>query len=237
MTYQKQTTPKLFYGKWPYKIECRCSGSWMIKRRGVGETLRFCLSSDTVGFGYRRDTIDKPRLRDFLNNVEGYLLRDDIQVRSEHYTFNIYCKDTDLYNSILKKLSGYVVKAFEPSNIQEFEYMMQNSHKKVLCNQLPHEKFRYKVYFKPGCDIDIKSKFGSWLESYGDKVNIPNNTFKWFNSGWRNSPYVYVSDQSILSMIVLFLGHNVHKVEEFIPRSSINISLDQDNVCQHLASD
>lgn len=237
MTYRKQTTPKLFYGKWPYKIECRCAGSWMIKRRGISETRDFCASNDTVGYGYRRETVDKPRLLNFLNNVESYLDQEDVQVRSEHSTFNIYCKDTDLYNSILGKMSGYVSTVFEPSTAQELEYMIQNSHKKVLCNHLPYEKFKYRLYFRPDCDSNVKRSFSSWVTNYTDKVKITNNTFKWFSSGWRQGPYIYVMDQATLSMMGLFLGNNVQKVEEFIPRSSINIILDQDNVCQHLASD
>jgi hypothetical protein len=209
----------------------------MIKRRGISETRDFCASNDTVGYGYRRETVDKPRLLNFLNNVEAYLDQEDVQVRSEHSTFNIYCKDTDLYNAILGKMSGYVSTVFEPSTVQEFEYMIQNSHKKILCNHLPYEKFKYRLYFRADCDSDVKRSFSSWLTNYMDKVKITNNTFKWFSSGWRQSPYIYVMDQATLSMMGLFLGNNVQKVEEFIPRSSINIILDQDNVCQHLASD
>lgn len=209
----------------------------MIKRRGISETRDFCASNDTVGYGYRRETVDKPRLLNFLNNVESYLDQDDVQVRSGHSTFNIYCKDTDLYNSILGKMSGYISTVFEPSTAQELEYMIQNSHKKVLCNHLPYEKFKYRLYFRPDCDSNVKRSFSSWVTNYTDKVKITNNTFKWFSSGWRQSPYIYVMDQATLSMMGLFLGNNVQKVEEFIPRSSINIILDQDNVCQHLASD
>lgn len=209
----------------------------MIKRRGISKTRDFCASNDTVGFGYRRESIDKPRLLNFLNNVEAYLDQEDVQVRSEHSTFNIYCKDTDLYNAILGKMSGYVSIVFEPSTVQELEYMIQNSHKKVLCNHLPYEKFKYRLYFRADCDSNVKRNFASWVTNYMDKVKITNNTFKWFSSGWRQGPYIYVMDQATLSMMGLFLGNNIQKVEEFIPRSSINIILDQDNVCQHLASD
>lgn len=236
MTFRKQRTSKLFYGKWPFKIKCRCAGAWMVKRNGVNDTLRYCLSRDAEQFGYRRNYVDKAKLRDFSKTVEPYLNREDIQIRTEGDTFSLYCKDIDLYNKILAHLSGYISEAWEPETAQELDYVTNNSHKKVLSNQLPYEKYQYRVYFKPDCDSNTKEALARWVPNYGDKIKMSNGTLKWCFSGWRQGPFVYVQDQSTLSMICLFMGHNIHKIEEFILRSSINTILDQDNVCQHLAS-
>ena len=208
----------------------------MIKRKGFSETLRFCLSSEPNRFS-NRSSIDKPRLRNFAKTVEQYLNRKDVQTRSEYDSFSLYCKDVDLYNEILLELSGYIIEVGVPETDQELDYMTNNSHKKVLSNQLPYEKYQYRVYFKPDCDSNTKEALAKWVPNYGDKIKMSAGTLKWCYSGWRQGPFVYVQDQSTLSMICLFMGHNIHKIEEFILRSSINISLDQENVCQHLASD
>lgn len=239
MTYRKLKTTKLYYGKWPYKIECLVAGSYRIKRYGIGHTLQFCFSNeDDISYRYYKNNFSKAqkdRLREFANDVEPFLNKE-VQIRTESGHFNIFCKDTNLYNRIIRSLKSYISAVYEPASEVEMDFMMNNSHKKVLCNHLPFNQYHYKVYFKPNCDINLKGKLESWLLNYTDKVKIPKGTVLWFVRGWRPAPYIYVADQSTLAMVGLFMGGNIHKVEEFIPRSSINTTLDQEKLCQDSVS-
>ena len=232
-------TSKLFYKKWPYKIECWGKNFWMVKRLGIDEVVNYCLKRAKPGMSNYWDfksigAEEKARLLNFARSVELFLDKD-LQVRVEGYSFNIYCKDTDLYNELVKELDQYIVELHEPESAAELDYLNDNGHKKVLCNKIPFNKYKYKVYFSPSCKADTKARFESWIHNYSTKVKIPRGTVHWFVKGWYQSPYIYVEDSGTLAMIGLFMGQDVKKVEEHIPRSSINISLDQDNTCQQLA--
>ena len=231
---KKSTTSRLFYNKWPYKIICMVENSWMIKRLGVARTLDFCLNKS---YHPRKSSAEsKELLLNFTKDIESFL-KDDLQIRAEGRLFSIYCKDTDLYDTLVKNLHTYIYEVIEPANAQELEYMIDNGHKKILCNQLPHQKYRYKVYFKSGCNLDIKSQFGSWIRNYSTKVRIARSTKNWFTSGWISAPFIQFEDRPTLAMVGLFMAGSVVKVEEFILRSSINTCLNQEQVCQHSVLD
>jgi hypothetical protein len=170
------------------------------------------------------------RLLAFTNAIEKYLTKE-VQVRTEGDSFCIYCKDPVLYESMIVDLDRYISKIWSPSNIIEQEVMVESNSRKVFCNQLPYEMYTYKLYFKQNTPPGTKDSFWKWRGNYGSKMRAPQSTVKWFlNNRWA-SPYIYIQDRSTLSMALLFLGNSVHKVEEFIPRSSINISLDQETTC------
>lgn len=227
---QKLTTSKLFYKKWPFKIECHCPGSYMLKRQGFGHTMAYCLSQkeDT----WRKPKIDKVTLKDFAESLEPFLNKD-LQFRAEGSTFNIYCADYDLYKSISQRLKNYVVKLYEPGSKLESDYMVDNNAKKILCNHIPFNQFNYRVFIKTGTPLDVREKFESWISKY-TTIKAPKHVISWLSSGarWGTMPFVYVQDSSTLSMIGLFLGGYVLRVEQFIPRSSINIPITQEETCQ-----
>ena len=232
-------TSKLFYKKWPYKIECWGRNFWMVKRFDIDKVVEYCQKRAKAGLNAYWDykqlgAEDKGRLLAFTRAMEPYL-DQDLQIRVEGNTYNIYCKDTALYNALKKDLREYIIEVHEPASMAEVDFLNDNGHKKVLCNKIPFNKYKYKVYFSPNCKPDVRARFESWIHNYNEKVRIPPGTVYWFVKGWRQSPYIYVEDSGTLAMIGLFMGQDVKKVEEHIPRSSININLDQDNTCQHLA--
>ena len=47
MQIQKLTSSKLFYNKWPYKIECYILGASRLRWQGVETTKDFCLGELT----------------------------------------------------------------------------------------------------------------------------------------------------------------------------------------------
>jgi len=237
INYRTQKTSKLFYKKWPYKIECNGKNFWMVKRLPFAKVIDYCTSKNrrhglSTFWDFKTITAEeRDRLLKFARSVEPFLDKD-IQVRVEGNHYNIYCKDTVLYNDLKKDLDKFIVEVHEPESSAELDYLNDNGHKKVLCNKIPFDKYKYKVYFSPSCKADVKARFESWLHHYTAKIKIPRGTVHWFVKGWYQSPYIYVEDSGTLAMIGLFMGQDIKKVEEFIPRSSINISLDQEQTCQ-----
>jgi len=236
VNHQKFPTSKLFYGKWPYKILCIVKESWKIKRMGVDKTIEYCYNPRNTFYAnkWRGNPTDISRLLKFTTAVEPFLSKE-IQVRAENSMFNIYCKDQTLYNDMVTQLDEFITEVHEPINIYELDYIVDNGAKKILCNQLPHKKYQYRVWIKPSFKPDARLNFSIWLANYQDRVLSNNSTIKWFNSQgryWSDQPSIYIKDSATLSMVGLYLGNNLQKVEEFIPRSNINISLNQENTCQ-----
>jgi len=236
MNYQKFPTSKLFYGKWPYKILCKVNESWKVKRMGVEKTIEYCYTPKNTFYvdKWRGNSTDVSRLLKFTTAVEPFLLKE-IQVRAENNMFNIYCKDQTLYNDMLVQLDEFITEVHEPINIYEFDYIVDNGAKKILCNQLPYKKYQYRVWIRPSFKQDARLNFSNWITNYGDRILPTKSTNKWLINNsryWGDQPNMYIKDSATLSMVGLYLGNNLQKVEEFIPRSNINISLHQENTCQ-----
>ena len=203
----------------------------MVKRLGIPRTVEYCLSQKNNNYGFWKG-IDKARLLTFANAVEPFLDKE-IQLRAEGSTLNIYCKDRVLFDQLIDQLSDWIETVFEPANNAEQEFL-NGSTKKVICNHIPFKTYPYKVYIKSTTPLNVRSSFETWIQHYEGKIKTPNHTQKWFiqGSGWGWIPTVYVKDSATLSMVGLFLGSNVQKVEEFIPRSSINSTINQEQLCQ-----
>lgn len=226
MKLQKFPTSKLFYNKWPYKILCIVTESWRIKRLGLKKTLDYCYNPDNVFYSnrFRGSPQVIINLLKFTHAMEPFLSKE-IQIRSEGNLFNIYCRNTELYNEMISKLDEFISEIHEPINNHEFDYMINNSAKKILCNQFPHKKYQYRIWIKSSFDNELKLKFSQWILNYNNNIMVSTHTHNWLmlNSRyWIPQPSIYVKDSSTLSMVGLFLGNNVQKVEEFVLRSSIN---------------
>lgn len=232
MTPRKSVTSKLFYQKWAYKIDCICPGSYMIKRQGVARTLAYCLEPQDHYDPWRRH-VDKKRLMLFLTDVEQFIDRKDLQIRTESGHFTIFCSDPALFKSLKLKLDHWIREIWEPGNEVERDFIVDNGSKKVLCNELPYSIYNYRVFLRNNISVNTKESFQKWQKNYIGKIGIPKGVQKWLISGqvWASSPYIYVSDSATLSMVGLFLGNSVLRVEQFIPRSSINILIDQEQPC------
>jgi hypothetical protein len=222
---QRQKTRKLFYNKWPIKIECVLNKSGTIARVGIDETLAWVNgnSANSLNSWYWRDAI-KSDISEFALAFRPYE-NQEIRVRGEGSHFNIFVKDTALSEKIIKSMEKWVSIVTEPSSAEEFDFLIGHN-KKVICNTLPKGQYQYKIYLKTKMSIDNRKKFLEWLSRYGDSYDIATNTSKWLNheKHWIQDPFFYAKDQYGLSMCGLYLGNNVSKIEEFIPRSKINTS-------------
>jgi len=245
MKLQLQKTSKLFYNKWPYKIACHINGGNRLTFLGIESVRAWCtgsVSKDDMPFWMRNSKMlkeDKAQLLLFTVKVEPYLdlkKTKQGQIRAEGRHFNLFCRDKEMMEAISAALEPWVTDIYGPSTDEELEFMLVSDNKRITCDQLPYEKYQFRIYLKNDMPSDRRSKFVEWRKTYQDRVFVSGQTERWLLNSltyqWMQSPFLYVEDAKTLTMVGLFLGGNVKKVEEFIPRSSINTILDQEQTCQ-----
>ena len=171
-----------------------------------------------------RRPIDKVDLKKFAFKVAEILENKEVKIRTEGNHYNIFCADTQLLDIIQKELYPWIQQVTSPETTEQYDFLMENGHKKVICNQFPHDKFRYRVFLRESAKQDARSNFYNWLTRYQDKVKITGNTARWMQCKlmYAQDPYFYVEDDKMLSMVLLYLGNNCKKIQEFILKSSIN---------------
>jgi hypothetical protein len=225
MQIQKLKSSKLFYNKWPYKVECVQSGAARIIHGGVELTRQWCsapANSDRFKY-WNNANIDKAQLSKFIEVVVPYIENKEVGIRVEGANFNLFCKDQIILEDITTNLAPWIKKISGPETQEEYDYLIANGHKKILCDHLPKEKYRYRVYIKTSYPEDKRVNFLNWAVRFPDKIEIAGSTKKWLegNQRWAMDPFIYVGDEKTLSIIGLQLSGYVRKVEEFILRDTV----------------
>ncbi len=218
---KKQKTNKLFYNKWPYKIECHIAGANKITVYGIDRVLDWCDGHLNIGEARH---IDKKEIQKFINLSKPFMEdQENIKIRTEGAHFNLFVKDPVLLDKIVKILRPWVWNVFEPSNEAELQFLLDNENKKVLCDLLPYDKYTYKVVMRSS-KVNIKEQFLNWSKNYSeDQIKISGQTERWLQGqySYKQDPFFYVKDAPMLTMTRLFLGDNVRRVYEYVPRSSL----------------
>jgi hypothetical protein len=168
---------------------------------------------------------ERERVLEFLDKVEPFL-KDDLQIRTEGGHFNIFCKHALLRDKIIQELEPWITDVQGPDSEEELAYMLANGKKKVLCSKLPHQQYRYKLYFNSNMPADARSKFLGWSNNYKEYISIAETTHKWLDGKrhWTQSPFMYVEDDKTLSMFGLFLGNNIKNIEEYVLRENLIVA-------------
>lgn len=227
MQIQQLKSSKLFYNKWPYKVECIALGASRIIHTGVNLTKEWCNSNGSSKFrNWENPNIDKADLLRFIDAVGPFLDSKDVQIRAEGAHFNLFCKDKTILECIDLRMSPWIKGIFGPTTDEEHAFLMENGHKKILCNKLPKEDYRYRVYFKTKFPEERRNAFATWSENYKDKLEI-SPTSKYWMSGERlytQDPFMYVKDDKTLSLVGMYISGYVKKIEEFILRENIVVA-------------
>ena len=229
MQIQKLNSSKLFYNKWPYKIECYISGASRLKWLGAEITKDFCLSkpTPTLWSWQSNDKLDKDNkaaLLTFTYGIEPFIeLKDQLQIRVEGRRYNIFCKDRVLLESIYNAVKPWVQRVSGPTTEEELDYMLDNGHRKILRDVLPKNMYQYRIYFKESWNIADRNKFLAWVTKNPDIVDISRSSKEWLQGDkrWIYNPFIYVKDNKTMTMVGLFTSGNVKRVEEFILRENL----------------
>lgn len=226
---QQLKTSKLFYNKWPYKLVVRLAGTGSVKREGCDKTIEYC---QLPGWG-RWQEINKKELTLFCKKFKQFEDKE-IQMRVEYQNMSIFCDDEAMIDNMAHELQFWAHEIWKPNSAADLAVLKASKARKVMCNVLPHGKYQYRVKIKSMMDLNTRANFQNWLKNYGDKVRLSDHTVKWFSygkGGYGWNPFILVADSATLSMIGLFLGANLSSIEEFVPRTSINTSI-KEQQCQ-----
>lgn len=227
---KKLKTDKLFFGSWPYKIATKIKGGNYIKIYGVDNVIK---NANQYQFYTRR--YGPPGLQDqtasqhYRNKLQEFAVLfkpyadAEIKVRAEGSHFNIFVKNVDLFNKIQKDLAEFVYETYEPENDQQLNTLLSNQ-KYVLCDQLPHDRYKYKIILK-NMPEEIRKNFYNWMVKYpSTKIKTSPSTERYLKGSryYMSDPFIYIDDNSMYMMTLLSLQGYVRRTEEFILRSSIN---------------
>lgn len=224
-------TSKLFYNKWPYKLVLVVDGAYFVNREKCAAVIKRC--NDPIWGNNRYQSINKEDLSTFCEKFQQFE-NTNTQKRSEHNSLSVFCDDIVLLDNMIQEMQPWVYEIWKPESDADLKFLTSTTAKKVVCDALPYEKFRYRVRIKSMTDLNTRANFANWINNYQDKTSISGHTKKWFYSGkggYGWNPFLYVEDTATLSMVGLFLGNNISSTEEFVLRSSINTSLEEQQ-CQ-----
>jgi hypothetical protein len=228
-----QKISKLFYNKWPFKIECLVKGGHKVKFYGA-EHIRSLSSLDVDVFNSgplwrkNKETIDKFDLLKFTDAVEPFLeAKEDIQIRTEGAHFNLFCRDPAIKDSICKRLYPWIQNTFGPDTQEELDFLLEQNHK-VICSTLPHGKFKFKVLMKGWiAKPEVKENINQYLKKLDPStIKISPGTVYWLegNTNYKQDPFFYLVDDKPLLFLRL-MDSNIKRVYEYVERDSINTNL------------
>lgn len=188
---QKLKSSKLFYKKWIYRVETQLPNHGKMNLR-----------------------------KNILNLVAPYTSTKQLQVRHEGSHLNLFCNDYAILEKIDELLCSYITKISGPTTQEEADYLLENGSKKILCDKLPKDNFKYRIYFKYHWQEDKRTLFYQWSEKNKDKIIVSPTSKLWLSGKrkWAQDPFAYVKDDKSLSMIGLQLTGYVKKVEQFVER-------------------
>lgn len=228
----KKKDNKLYFNKWPYKIECRLVGAHRVKHLGPDQ-IKAWANSDADDYLWespfrRGPRLDKINLHNFANAVEPFLnMKETVQVRVENSHFNLFCSDPMLKDQIYNALKKWVIEVHGPATQEELDFLIGN-HRKVICNELPYGKFKYKVVIKSWIDNpEVKRKLLNYLVALGeDKVKCSPETIRFLmdQTRYKQDPFFYLVEDKSLTFIRL-LTNDIKHVYEYVERDSINTVL------------
>lgn len=198
-------TNRLFYNKWTYKTIIQVKRNW-------SSNLRL---PDGI-----------PTCRELKCALDQKIDRKLYSLRTEGQRSSVFCKDKEVFNTIKSLFPNFVVATYEPENTQHEDILTGQSRRKVLCKKLPWQSYQFKFYFNNYMNTEMKLSFWEWTQRYKKKIQLTHSTIDWLKShSFQSSYYGYAVDESMMSMICLYLGNNIRYIEEYVPVDDINSKL------------
>lgn len=221
-----QKTNKLFYNKYPYRIECRVKGSEYINK--CGQTS---LPINKFYFDHLTKK-EKESLKLFAPVVKP-LFEGNYKIRQGCGNFGVYAKDKDEMENIKQILGTWISSITEPDSDDELNVLSAANHK-ILCHRYPHRKFKYKVLLRSNLNVMEREKLSNWINLNTDKCRLCKRTKFWIDRErkWCFEPFMYVESSKELMMINLLLSDGVKKTYEYIQRSTEINSVSEDELCK-----
>lgn len=223
---QKQLTKKLFYRKYPYKVELKCEGANYVRLRGIDNVIRSCENNESLHgtrYSWRlTKEIDTVVLHKFAKSIKPFI-EEGLKTRAEGAHLSFFLEDKTKFLSVITDLKEFVVTTWEPASDEELAYLTDNK-RKIIVDELPYGKFKHKIVFKTNWRQDKSQNFLDWMAKYPkDDYKISPASYSYLSGQTRyvQDPFMYITEAKMLTMLQLFAGDNIRYVEEFVPRSTL----------------
>jgi hypothetical protein len=220
LTTKNLITKRKFYGKWLYKVTLKLPGIAMLRLENLDRVEKFLTTiqtPDTLKYSWHKKAYDNKddiiAVCKFLKKVD----KDTWAKRIETNNMDIYTNDTKIYNSLNKKFNHILTVSSSPDTSRVSDY--DNQHH-IICNKLPHDRYKYKIYLKPhkfNKDRQAKKQYLDWLDTQKN-VLISQAVKNWFiATDWNwDRRYILVEDSNTLLMLQMKNAEILGKVYEFI---------------------
>lgn len=225
-----KTTPKLFYKRWIYKVVVTCGGINHLHRNGL-EYVRDIVPTGGLrwnGLPHYSDTVHKNKDNLIIIGLflETALTDKEYQIRAESNTLAIFTNDKQLVDTIVNNLTQFVTELYQPTDDDHAKFLSSNK-SKVICNELPHETYRFKIYFKSGNapSEEVRERFLQWSNKFNDgRIHIPRGTERILNGDtfpYFYGQYFYAKDEKMAAMALMFMGDYLNKTEEYVLKTEV----------------
>jgi len=219
-------TDKLFFKKYPYKIDFNIVGASLIRAKGLEWAKEFAKDLKLKAPYYMREAsqIDRMALSTFIQTIEPYLEKaEEFQTRTEINRFTYYSKDLQEIESLAKELDWCMSEVWGPQDQLELDFLLANK-RKLLCDAIPYSKYRFKIILKSSVPVHSRTQFLTWANNYTeDDIKISRGTSSWLKSTRRycQTPFFYLADEKMLTFASIFLSNNISTIQEYFPRHNV----------------
>jgi len=179
-------TKRKFYNKWSYKISLQIKHCAKLRTKSLEEIIQ----NDTDGI-----------LVKFCNHIIIFS-KQDYATRIERDVLDFYTNSNDIFNSTVEKFSAIVKRISTPH--PGTENLLEDA-KSIICNKLPHGKYRFKVFLQPHkfSSLEDKTRYLGWLDTQYPRIGISEKVKAWFmvtNWNWDRR-YIWVEDSATLLLL------------------------------------
>lgn len=194
-------TLKLFHNKYQYKIVFRSSGAILFRNKNYNYAHNI-LNKNSKPFYLKIKEEDKNQIEKMINLLETFD-QNEFTLRIESPLISLYTNNEKYIENIISADSKNVKYVCVPNkNLPALE---KNN---VIVKKL---NFQYKVYI--GTTNQNYNSFVAWAEQ-NSKIKITKKCKKDLsNSKSFGGSYFYVADEKNMTVVKLFLGSNISKIE------------------------
>lgn len=205
-------TNKLFANKFRYKIVLVTKFASMFRNKDLSHVYdKLCYYKERQIFPpwiYNGNPADYTVAKDICEELQNVEVKHSIMVSSPFISF--YVDDEEVFNKLCKNLYSKIKYVSIPSGKNTI--LEKNT---VYLKRVPYE---YKVTITN--KINNNESFLKWCEN-NDKIRMPKRCYKHINRGYKvGDSYFYVKDDKCLSIVKIFLGSNIQRVDKVVNQSS-----------------
>jgi hypothetical protein len=219
---QLTPTDRLYFGKYPYKIDFNLQGVSVMRYRGIDWVKKYCGDINLKTLDDKK--INREKLLSFINTIEPYISKEDgFKTRTELTKFSYFTANLSDVQALAKELEWCCTKIWGPSTQQELDYLLSNR-RKLLCEHLPYGQYKFKVQLRESTPTSVKTQFYNWANNYSnDDISISHSTASWLSGARRycQAPFFYIKDEKLLTFASIFLSNHINSVHEYIPRHTV----------------